>query len=833
MAASLKVLVPEATVNYIQNPSFRYDTTGWTAYKCAISRVLDNALYGIASLKVLTDGDAQREGIYYRVNDLLGISDPITASAYVKGAGIVHIRLIEGSKEWVSKGVALHANEWTRLEVSGFSTGSNDVRVYIEIDGSTPGHFTFYVDGVQLERKGYATTYCDGDQPGCRWNIMDCASKASRDPYTRQGGRWVSLAGPCRDDDNIYVTVMGGMGMPALQHNIQSWALSPGSFYQNTKILERSVTMAFFVKHEDQKMTARPNIAPLHELRQQLIDILKPDKTAGGEPFQFSYQEEGGREIFVNMRYEAGLEGDWDLRNQWVNSFPVRFLCNDPMLWENNKHAQALDFQDTLTFSNVMARIDGTWSNLNYGVDLGVADFAVGKYGEIFAGGKYKVMDNSALATDPLIPGHAIAYWNGTKWVALSLNTTGPSFGRVYSIAVAPNGYLYATGTFTTIGGVAANYVAYYNGTTWVAMGTGLNDYGYAIEVAPNGKVFVAGNFTTAGGIACQKITLWDGSSWHAMGAQAGLNDLTLTLAITKDGSYVYAGGNFTDQFGLAGNALKCVCKYDVAANTFSAMGSGFDYAVNVLRLSPAGVLYAGGNFQHSGTDDIMYIARWNGSIWNGMDSGMTDAVASALQDGVFDIDVNANGQLIAAGNFSKAGIATADRIALFNGTTWVNLDIKMPNVDNYISAVTIDARGDVYVGFGNDLANNAFSCSGITMVKNWGTAEVYPTVYIKGQGTLRWLENQTTKKRVYFELAILANEEILIDFAKKSIISTIRGDLAYSILPGSDFADFSLIPGDNKIAMFVYDDVNAMAYIYHRPTHWSADATVNAPELP
>jgi len=62
MAASLKILVPEATENYIQNPSLRYDTTGWTASGSGITQVLTYALYGIASLKVVTSGGGGASG---------------------------------------------------------------------------------------------------------------------------------------------------------------------------------------------------------------------------------------------------------------------------------------------------------------------------------------------------------------------------------------------------------------------------------------------------------------------------------------------------------------------------------------------------------------------------------------------------------------------------------------------------------------------------------------------------------------------------------------------------------------------------------------------------
>ena len=831
MTAVLKVLVPEATSNYVLNPSFRYSATtdtnvsvgGWLVVGGLIERVLTQALYGIASLKVTTSGVIPREGAYYRVNGLAGISDPITASVYVRGSGIVHLRLIEGSKEWVSEAQALHSDRWIRFEVSGFSIGSDNVKMYVETDIKQPS-VTFYVDGAQIERKAYATSFCDGDQAGCRWNVMNSSSISTRSAYTRQGGKWVTLASNC-PDDSIYVTELGGLGMPPIQNNIQPWALSPGSYFQNSKATDRVVTLLFHVKNKFLQTRKKVDASPLHRLRQQLIDIFKPDVTAGDDSFLFSYQE-GEREMFINLRYDGGLDGSWDIRNQWMDSLPVRFLAVDPYFYELNRDAQVLNFTQQKAISNAWARIDGEWNNLNYGFDNRVNDFAIGKYGEIIAVGDFKVTNNSALAINPLIPAHGVAYWNGTSWVALSISTND----MVDSVAVAPNGNIYVCGKFTSIGGVAANRVAYWNGTTWNALGTGLNAEVFVVEVAPNGNVFVGGDFTTAGGIAAYGVAWWDGLSWHAMGTYAGLNDHVSAIQITPDGNTVYLVGSFTDQYSKAANALLQVCSYSVSSNTFAAMGAGFVYLTPGLRLVPGNILYIGG-FYNSGLSTQAMICVWNGSAWEPVGSGFLNTPGTLIASGVWDLYVDSTGNVVAVGNFYRTGEALSDRVALWNGSTWVNYDIKMPVADIFLSAALFSKDDDLFIGSGTNITN-AIKCAGITYVTNNGTAETSPVIYIKGPGNLRWIENQTSKKRVYFGLTILTNEEIFIDFGSSKITSTIRGDLSYAIVPGSDFHGFSLLPGQNKIAAFMFDDSGSVMSIYYTHRHWSVDSTVKAEAL-
>lgn len=813
--ASLKILVPDGTTNYVKNPAMRYsaDTSAYVAIGSTITRSLERARFGIASLKVVTNGSVLHEGASYRISWLAGMQSSLTASVYLRGGGKVRLRFADNltGNNYISKPVSLTDNRWTRLSVSGRCNGGNDIRIYVETDDNTPKAITFYADGFQMEPKDYVTTYCDGDQPGCTWAIYQHGSISTRSPYTRAGGRFVELAGCERDVQDIYMTVIGGLGVAPIQNNIQPFANAPGSYYENTKTMDRVITITFHAKAPDLRGTAEKSLRKLHALRRMLYDIIRPDKTTGGEEFVIEYQD-GDFPVYCKVRYESGLEGEWDVRNRFTQSFPIRFLAVSPYLYDDNYETFSLNFRERKTVNYAMQRLDGTWGGMNGGMNALIRDILIGKRGEVIACGSFNLSNNLATATDPMIHSNCVAYWDGIQWHALG---SGVGTGSIiYSIAIAPNGDIYAVGDFTTIGGVAANRIAKWNGSAWSALGTGLNATAYAVKVAPNGDVYAGGTFTTAGGTTAGYCARWDGSMWHNMGTYLGLNNSVYSIAISNDGTQVFLGGAFTDErTSPAISPPLYVALYEVAFNQFFVLGDGFNNTVRKLVLSPSQRLYACGDFTQSGTQTMLYVSYFNGSAWYDIAAGADNVVRF--------LDVDAQGNILAAGDFARIGSEDANGVALYNGSTWVNLDVELAAA---CYAAKWDSAGNIFISPNATLADMA-SINTVTVL---GTAETSPLVYIVGPCTLRWLENQTTKKRLYADLDILNGEEVLINFANGKVESTVRGDIAYAISPGSDLKAWTLLPGENKIVAMMANDISATLRMYYAPRHWSADAMVD-----
>lgn len=812
MTARLRLLVPEGTTNYIENPSARYDTSGVNAVGSTVTRSLEKARFGVACFKVVTDGLALNEGFYYRVSALQNVQKVVTVSAYVRGTGYVRIRVIDNpfGKQWSSKEIELLSDRWQRIEVTGRTSGSNDVRLYLETNGNAAQGVTFYADGLQLELQEAATTYCDGDQEGCRWNLLAHGSQSIRSPYTRAGGRWLDIAGPSCEAQNLYMTVVGGLGMASIKNQTQPYADAPGDYFQSTKILSRPITLSFFTKRPYRPRTNRlPTLYPLHQLRQQLLDVVKPDRTAGQEAFTLEYTD-GEISLYLKARYDSGMEGEWDVRNEFINAFPLRLLSVSPFFLEDDQEVSALNFRTTHTINYIIQRINGEWSEMNGGFDGQVLDIVIGPRGQPVAVGSFILANNDVNAIDPMIFANRIAWWDGEKWNQYGVGANN----TIRAVAFGPDGKMYVVGDFTFIGGVAANYIAYLETDgTWHAMGLGLGGPGYAVAVASNNDVYVGFNGTTAGTAIAYYVARYDGS-YHPLGSNGGLNATVASIAISKDGTKVYLGGYFTDEHSNPGILeLNYVALYEPFFNSFDEMGTGFSDEVLRVRITDTGRVYTVGNYIESFDTALvlLYIAYWNGASWFGIGEG-TDNTTRALA-------VSERGNLLLGGDFQLAGGVYAAYAALYNNSTYVNMDISLSDA---VYAAAIDKMENLFLAPNGTTAEFA----AITTVENIGSAEANPTLYITGPATLIWVENQTTQKRVYINLDISDNEEIFIDFGQGTVESNIRGNLAYAVNPGSDFRAWTLAPGENKISLLMTADVAATAHLSYTPQHWSADAT-------
>ena len=116
---------------------------------------------------------------------------------------------------------------------------------------------------------------------------------------------------------------------------------------------------------------------------------------------------------------------------------------------------------------------------------------------------------------------------------------------------------LYAGGSFWEAGGVSANSIAKWDGTAWSPLGSGMGGEEIkdplvsALAMDDTGNLYAGGGFTEAGGVAANSIARWDGTSWHPFGSGMGGYDYPAVSSLALVGAdNFYAGGYFTTAGG-------------------------------------------------------------------------------------------------------------------------------------------------------------------------------------------------------------------------------------------------------------------------------------------
>lgn len=307
-----------------------------------------------------------------------------------------------------------------------------------------------------------------------------------------------------------------------------------------------------------------------------------------------------------------------------------------------------------LRVNSIARRQAGRWQALGGGVlsqgQPGVIRAITSHGTDVYVGGSFTVAGNISATN--------IARWNGTAWEPLDGGLFGGPGAIVLSLAVAPNGDLVAGGVFNQAGEVPVRNIARWNGSSWSALGEGLvADVGGAVQA-----LAFLGEDLFAGGAFSQPVPLlarWNGTAW----SDAGGSPNSTVLALAVHAGQLYAGGYFTT---IGSVAAQRIARWEGAA--WSALGDGVgaslpnDYVTSVA-VSDAGVFVAG-VFTNSGPVSVNRIARFDGSEWSPLGSGIT-AGPFGMDPFVYGLGIQ-GGELLVGGAFVEAGGLPASSVSVW-----------------------------------------------------------------------------------------------------------------------------------------------------------------------
>ena len=379
------------------------------------------------------------------------------------------------------------------------------------------------------------------------------------------------------------------------------------------------------------------------------------------------------------------------------------------------------------------------WGSLGsgrFGTNGTVRAMAMDSSGNIYVGGTFTLVSDIAA--------NNIAKWNGSAWSTLQSGSSNGVNGIVYTIAINGSN-VYVGGSFTLLGDgiTSAKYIAKWNSGAWSTLpsgsSNGVNAAVYSIAISGS-DVYIGGNFTLLGDgtTSAKYIVKWNGGTWSTLtsGASNGVNGAVNTISV--NGSDIYVGGTFSF-LGDGVTSAKYITKWNGSA--WSTLTSGASNGVNsiVSAISVSGSdVYVGGSFTllGDGTTSAKYIAKWNGTSWTALSSGLSTAAERSTPKGisipassgssVFALNINGSNVYV-GGSFTLLGDGTTlvNYLAMWNGSSWATIGSGNNGVNNTVNAIAISGT-DIYVGGSFTLLGDGTSAKYIakwsTITNTWST---------------------------------------------------------------------------------------------------------------
>lgn len=370
--------------------------------------------------------------------------------------------------------------------------------------------------------------------------------------------------------------------------------------------------------------------------------------------------------------------------------------------------------------ANRVARWDGTtWQPFGSGFNgplYSLATFDPDGDGPAFA----QVVAGGTFATSGGTTVNNVARWDGSTWLPFGsgLPSSGPP-GGVNALALwDPDGdgamptQLVAAGNSTVFS--FGSYAARWDGSSWQSIGTGFDGFPYTLTTwdqdgagPMSPSLVVGGRYSTADGLGANYIAAHStdaSSNWAAIQAppvgSALSNRVLASTMWDPDGPgplprQVVVGGSFTS---IGSTPFNRIARWD--GSMWHPFGTGMNGSISALAAwDPDGSgplpehLIAAGSFSTAGGTPVSSIARWDGSTWHPLGTGL-----AGFAHGLTTWDPDGAGPnlplIVAVGCFVSAGGVTVNNVARWDGINWQAFGTGPGAVNCVFSITTWDPDG-------------------------------------------------------------------------------------------------------------------------------------------
>lgn len=352
------LVLPEDSINLVLNPEC-VDTLGYSGLSATLASTAATQRRGARSILVTPTGVG---GVMYTLPAALTLNRHYTFSVDVRLGGRMAMYFATDAGVQVGPATLFDATDfWNRPSVT-MLVQTNDVAAVVikSLDAAQ-----FYVDGFQVERKPYATTFISGNieaaadtaTPGrltYGWMGPTHRSASYRTRFVMDGGRPTPLS-----ELGLEVTDFSGFGLAAPELITTQLAMRPDRIYQGVGLGERQFTIGGYIQGD----------RLLDVLRKRgFIGLNSYGTSAAPSPIVVQFQLFDGEQpvtevVEVECMYAGGLEGM--ITNLYQEKVTITFRTLRPFLRTLGNRAAVLNTTTTTNDSPITVIYpDGTIEGL-------------------------------------------------------------------------------------------------------------------------------------------------------------------------------------------------------------------------------------------------------------------------------------------------------------------------------------------------------------------------------------------------------------------------------------------------------------------------------------
>lgn len=614
---ALYYITPMGSENLCINPSFEYDTSGWTSTG-TISRVSSGYMQHFALQAVLT----ATQSVSY-VLPTNPTATTYAASIYVYHAGntncIISLQAVD-SITLANRQYTIAPNRWHRIQISFI--GRNNTTTFRIVAQSA---CTLKLDACQIEVSTVGpTTYFDGDSLGTQldsqltyqqygWIGTPHASVSYRNRQTTNGGQIIDL-----QQYGFQLISISGAGNPTFDNQILTFASTDGGVLQDTVVGPREISMIG-------RISASTKIE-LHQRLQQFMAIFQRDQVSYYQPRSWRFQHRSDKELIGQEISFSGVLVSAvaaDITDQLSVNVTIQINMIDPYFYGHDVSVEAADASfygqssSPITFDWIDTyQVSNTISNSSQGrfIFNGSVNDMVTYNGRCYIVGAFTSITDTVTSTV-----YAHSYW--TVFDSRTNTFIAPPSAinaLIRTIDISPNGkYIVFGGDFTTIGALTCNRIAIYTISTNAFSQlhptfTGVDNSVYSVKFGKliqgttwDYTIYFGGAFINGNSAGVLNRIAKFTSITEAIGA--GVNGQVNAVCPDEVSNYMLIGGAFTAS--TSGVNMRRIGSVTLSTSVYVGLTYGLDGDVsNIVLKQPAQAYVSGAysNFLNNSTGAVI-----------------------------------------------------------------------------------------------------------------------------------------------------------------------------------------------------------------------------------